>query len=263
MNRKSSQPDLGLCEATNAVDDIWAKLPPHLRPGLLSHVDALTQGEAPKAENTESTLYQTVFGRVRMLAVLMIFQSFSGFILDGYSAFIQRNMFVTLYLTMLVGAGGNAGNQSAVSVIRSLATGAVARGDLHRVLCRETLHALFEGALLTMVGFWRVYLWQGELRSTVAVCVALFAITSISVVVGCVLPFAFDHLGMDPAHAGPAIQVVMDVMGVSITCAVCSFLMMGDPAALAAVSASDGAGGGTMATEQPQHLRGQHGVLRQ
>lgn len=30
---------------------------------------------------------------------------------------------MTLFLTMLVGAGGNAGNQSAIKVIRGLATG--------------------------------------------------------------------------------------------------------------------------------------------
>jgi hypothetical protein len=36
----------------------------------------------------------------------------------------QDHLVVTLFLTMLVGAGGNAGNQSAIKVIRGLVRGA-------------------------------------------------------------------------------------------------------------------------------------------
>lgn len=43
--------------------------------------------------------------------------------LDRYEALLREHIFVTLFLTMLVGAGGNAGNQSAIKVIRGLATG--------------------------------------------------------------------------------------------------------------------------------------------
>jgi len=49
--------------------------------------------------------------------------SFSSFILERFSSLIETHLIVTFFLTMLVGAGGNAGNQSAVMVIRGLATG--------------------------------------------------------------------------------------------------------------------------------------------
>lgn len=52
-------------------------------------------------------------------------QSVSGAILQAFEQFIQRHVVVTLYLTMLVGAGGNAGNQAAVLVIRGLACGKI------------------------------------------------------------------------------------------------------------------------------------------
>ena len=47
-------------------------------------------------------------------------QSSSSVVLEKYEALIQEHLFVTLFLTMLVGAGGNAGNQSAIKVIRGL-----------------------------------------------------------------------------------------------------------------------------------------------
>lgn len=61
--------------------------------------------------------------RATWLIGLLAVQSASSFILAGNEALIQRHPAIVYFLTMLVGAGGNAGNQSAVRVIRGLATG--------------------------------------------------------------------------------------------------------------------------------------------
>ena len=49
------------------------------------------------------------------------------------------------------------------------------------------------------------------------------------------LPFALAASGQDPANAGTTIQVVMDIMGVVITCVVCSLVFTQVPGMLAAV----------------------------
>jgi Mg/Co/Ni transporter MgtE len=54
-----------------------------------------------------------------------VFQSTSSLVLDSYQDLLRDHLVVTLFLTMLVGAGGNAGNQSAIKVIRGLATGSI------------------------------------------------------------------------------------------------------------------------------------------
>ena len=51
---------------------------------------------------------------------LLIIQSTSSFVLNQYEDLLRDHIVVTLFLTMLVGAGGNAGNQSAIKVIRAL-----------------------------------------------------------------------------------------------------------------------------------------------
>lgn len=56
----------------------------------------------------------------RWLLGLLILQSTSSMVLDKYEGLLKEHLFVTLFLTMLVGAGGNAGNQSAIKVIRGL-----------------------------------------------------------------------------------------------------------------------------------------------
>ena len=56
----------------------------------------------------------------RWLLGLLVLQSMSSIVLDFYSQLLKDHLVVTLFLTMLVGAGGNAGNQSAIKVIRGL-----------------------------------------------------------------------------------------------------------------------------------------------
>jgi|APGre2960657404_1045060.scaffolds.fasta_scaffold62399_2 hypothetical protein len=47
--------------------------------------------------------------RGRWLLLLLLLQSLSSFILDGFENLLRSHLAVTLYLTMCVGAGGNAG----------------------------------------------------------------------------------------------------------------------------------------------------------
>jgi hypothetical protein len=49
------------------------------------------------------------------------------------------------------------------------------------------------------------------------------------------MPFALAATGQDPANAGTTIQVFMDVMGVVITCVVCSAVFTQFPEVLTAV----------------------------
>lgn len=167
---------------------------------------------------TKNRILNVLKARLPVLALLMVLQSFSSFVLNSYSEFIQQHMVVALYLTMLVGAGGNAGNQSAVLIIPGIATGKI---NSFSQVVPELLNALALGCSLVVVGFSRVYLFGATIAQSVGISLSLFLIVSTSVVVGAVLPLGLLRLGFDAPHAGPTIQVIMDISGVWITCAVC------------------------------------------
>ena len=137
------------------------------------------------------------------------------------------------FLTMLVGAGGNAGNQAAVLVIRGLATGEVTVASQCRYLWSEVQMALCIASIMVFAGFGRVLLFGGDVRDAVAIASSLLAIVLISIVAGALLPLALHRAGFDPAHAGATIQVIMDLSGVLITCVVCSLLLAGGASAAA------------------------------
>ena len=181
-----------------------------------------------------------------------VFQSCSSFILSSFAELLQRHTVIVFFLTMLVGAGkaslrprsykagacwlplvwasgGNAGNQAAVLVIRGLATGEISSHSPAAYIWGEVKVALAMSAIMVVVGFGRVIAFQYSLQDAIAISCSLFAIVAISIVAGALLPIVLHRHNLDPAHAGATIQVVMDLLGVLITCCVCSLVLPDAP----------------------------------
>jgi Mg/Co/Ni transporter MgtE len=165
-----------------------------------------------------------VWHRTAVLVMLLLLQSLSQIILESYEGLISSHVIIPLFLTMLVGAGGNAGNQSTVRSITGLVTGEFAPRDFWKVLRKELVVGILNASILATIGFARVYYFYGHRNlyySTIAITASLFCIVFISVVLGTVLPFALGFVGLNREHAAPVIQVVMDIVGVLVTCSLC------------------------------------------
>ena len=94
--------------------------------------------------------------RTAVLVALLAFQSCSSFILAHFEKLLQRHSVVVFFLTMLVGAGGNAGNQAAVLVIRGLATGELTARNYGRYVLGEVWMALAISVPMVLAGYLRV-----------------------------------------------------------------------------------------------------------
>lgn len=174
-------------------------------------------------------LWNIVIRRTGLLVTLLLLQSLSQFILESYEHLISFHIVVPLFLTMLVGAGGNAGNQATVRVIAGLVTGRYTIADTWRVLKSEIAIGLVNGVILAGIGFTRVY-WMyedgsGLFFSALAITLSLFCIVITSAVLGTLLPFLLEWIGVDREMAAPAIQVFMDICGVLITCVVSTMII--------------------------------------
>ena len=126
---------------------------------------------------------------------------------------------------MLVGAGGNAGNQASVRVIRGLALGTLTKANQNAFLRRELTIAFYLSAILAVAGLARALLFKVPGPETLSITVSLFCIVFFSIVTGAVLPLFLKAVGIDPAHSSTTIQVIMDILGVVFTVAVSTFLL--------------------------------------
>eukprot|EP00540_Astrosyne_radiata_P014003 CAMPEP_0116842526 /NCGR_PEP_ID=MMETSP0418-20121206/11569_1 /TAXON_ID=1158023 /ORGANISM="Astrosyne radiata, Strain 13vi08-1A" /LENGTH=384 /DNA_ID=CAMNT_0004473153 /DNA_START=163 /DNA_END=1318 /DNA_ORIENTATION=- len=145
--------------------------------------------------------------RSAWLVGLLVLQSCSGFILSRNEDLLAHHPTIIYFLTMLVGAGGNAGNQASVRVIRGLATGALKESTESRFLWRELKMAIFLSAILSAAGFTRAILFHTPIPETIAVTTSLTLIVSSSIGLGALLPLALKRIGVDPAHSSTTIQV--------------------------------------------------------
>lgn len=181
-------------------------------------------GQSPMERSYFSTpMWQLIWQRVPWLTGLLVLQSFSSIILSQYSILLSKYAIITYFLTMLVGTGGNAGNQSAALVIRGLTTKEITRSNGMKILIREFGVSLIMASLLWIIGFTRVYYSSGDLLSSIAISCSLFLIIVTSIVLGACIPLLLERLNFDPTHsAAPFLTTLMDILGVLIYCFVCS-----------------------------------------
>ena len=126
---------------------------------------------------------------------------------------------------MLVAAGGNAGNQASVRVIRGLALGTLNQRTQNQFLSREFRMACALSTILSVAGFLRAIAFHTPFPETLAVTCALSLIVFSSICLGAVLPLFLQRLGVDPAHSSTTIQVIMDILGVVLTVFVSTFVL--------------------------------------
>ena len=161
----------------------------------------------------------SVIDRGGWLVGLLTVQSLSSFVLSWNESLFRQHPNIIYFLTMLVGAGGNAGNQAAVRVIRGIALGSINDKNFTTFLYRECLMAVTLSVSLGAVGIIRTMVTPNiSALETFAIGLSLMLIVFISILAGCLLPFILQALKFDPAHSSTSIQVIMDIAGVLITC---------------------------------------------
>ncbi|SHI24938.1 magnesium transporter [Ferrimonas marina] len=169
--------------------------------------------EAPMATVSSWELYRK---RVGWLVLLVFGALLSGAGIAHFEEIIESNVALVFFMPLLVGAGGNAGSQSAALMVRALATGEVEMKDWVKVLGREIFVA---GALgLTMAfAVFGLGLFRGGPDIAITVAAAMVCVVLAGSLIGLCLPFILSRINMDPATAsGPLVTTIVDAIGVVI-----------------------------------------------
>lgn len=173
------------------------------------------------------SVWQLVKRRLPWLGILFIAETLTGSVLRRYVpdetsraavgelAVIAK---LTLFIPLLIGAGGNSGSQVTTTITRALAVGELKTSDVWRVFRREFVVALIIGGTLGVVGFLRaLWGWNSGLDVSLVVGIALPAIVLWAATVGSVLPLAAKRLKIDPAvMSAPFITTFVDATGLII-----------------------------------------------
>jgi len=176
---------------------------------------------AALAHNEGEYLETGVFGLARRrlfwLMFLMISATFTGNIIQSYGAALTQVVILAAFIPMLMNTGGNAGSQTATLIIRGMALGEIAIRDYFIVLFKEVRISLIVGFALSVVNFFRIWLFNHDLMLGATVSAALFFTIVLAKIVGCSLPILASKFKIDPAiMAAPIITTIVDAMSLIV-----------------------------------------------
>ncbi len=181
--------------------------------------------EALDAPYLDTPFAHMVRKRAGWLAVLFLGEMLTATAMGYFEGEIARAVVLALFVPLIISSGGNAGSQATTLVIRAMALNEVTLRDWWRVSRRELASGLSLGAVLGVVGFLRVVVWEtvshtyGEHAFLIAVTigVSLLGVVTFGTLAGSLLPFVLRRFGLDPASASaPFVATMVDVTGLVI-----------------------------------------------
>jgi len=192
--------------------------------------------EALEMPYLSTKLLTLVRKRAGWLAALFIGETLTATAMAHYEGEIAAATVLALFLPLIISSGGNSGSQATTLVIRAMALGELKLRDWLRVLRREIMAGFLLGAVLAVIGFCRIVLWQSVkpiygphyLYVAATVCFSLVGVVLWGSLIGAMLPFFFRRLGFDPASASaPFVATMVDVTGLVIYFSVAGFVLRG------------------------------------
>ncbi|WCM39571.1 magnesium transporter [Thermus antranikianii] len=163
--------------------------------------------------------------RVRWLVILILTGMVTSSILQGFENLLEAATALAFYVPVLLGTGGNTGNQSATLIIRALATRDLDLRDWRRVLTKEALVGSLLGLTLAALLVGKVFL-DGHAALAPVVALALFLLVLFANLVGAMLPVVLRRLGVDPALvSNPLVATLSDISGLLIYLSVARLLL--------------------------------------
>ncbi|MDN5794913.1 MAG: magnesium transporter [Intrasporangium sp.] len=157
-----------------------------------------------------------VRSRVVWLLVLAIGAILTVKVLETFEATLAEMVVLSVFIPLLIGTGGNAGNQAATTVTRALALGDLDSRDVFPVLSREARTGFCLGLLLGTIGFLLTTLFYGPAVGAV-VGLTLLSVCTLAASVGGVMPLLANAVRADPAvFSNPFITTFVDATGLVV-----------------------------------------------
>ena len=198
--------------------------------GVLTLDDAAALLQAEAAEDTArqggveplrrpylaTPVLRLVRTRIVWLLVLAIGALLTVQVLEVFEATLEQVTALALFVPLLIGTGGNTGNQAATTVTRALALDEIAPRDLLRVMGREMRVGAVLGIVLGALGFFLAGVVYG-LDFGIVIGLTLLAVCTVAATVGSAIPIMARLVHADPAvFSNPFISTFLDASGLII-----------------------------------------------
>nr|MBA3255418.1 magnesium transporter [Pyrinomonadaceae bacterium] len=165
----------------------------------------------------DNPIFRVVRKRIGWLMLLFVAGTLTSAVLHRFEAELAAVVALSFFIPLLIGTGGNAGAQTVMTVIRSLALGEIGLQHAWRVVLREATTGMVIGLMVAPIAFGQALLWEASVALALTVSVTMFAICIWSTTVGSLIPILAERFGVDPAVlSAPLITTLVDATGLII-----------------------------------------------
>ncbi|RAP29002.1 magnesium transporter [Candidatus Marinamargulisbacteria bacterium SCGC AG-343-D04] len=168
---------------------------------------------------TSGSLFKPIIYRIPWLLITILGGLIASYIINNYSTKFTENLFPLAlslsFIPLLMGLGGNVGNQSSAIVVRGIATGSIKPQRALLMIGREIIIGLGIGLFISLFLFIiNIKIYHYSIVFSSIVSGSLFINISVATLIGTSLPLLFSKLNIDPAIASaPFISTTLDVIG--------------------------------------------------
>lgn len=165
----------------------------------------------------DNPILRVVRKRISWLLLLFVAGTLTSAVLHRFESELAAVVALAFFIPLLIGTGGNAGAQTVMTVIRSLALGEVGVRHAWRVVAREATTGMLLGLLVAPIALVQALFWRAPIQLAITVAVTMFAICIWSTTVGSLIPILAQRFGVDPAVlSAPLITTLVDATGLII-----------------------------------------------
>ncbi|MBB5720850.1 magnesium transporter [Loktanella ponticola] len=167
-------------------------------------------GEGSLSDKVVDTTRQ----RFPWLAVNLVTAICASLVISMFESTITELVALAVLMPIVASMGGNAGTQSLTVAVRALATRDLTSSNVWRVIRREALVGLINGAIFAVVMGLIGAVWFGQPMLGVVIAVAMVINLVVAGLAGTMVPVVLEKIGVDPALAsGAFVTTVTDVVG--------------------------------------------------
>ncbi len=186
---------------------------------------------------TKTPLLEMIRKRAGWLVILFLSEMLTASAMSHFDKEIQKAVVLALFVPLIISSGGNSGSQAASLIIRSLALGEIKLKNWWYVMRKEIFSGIALGAILGIIGFIRIYVWQHTglynygihwFWIAISVSVSLVFIVLWGTLSGSMIPLILKRFGLDPATASaPFVATLVDVTGLIIYFSIAALFLTG------------------------------------
>ncbi|HEX5263379.1 MAG TPA: magnesium transporter, partial [Phenylobacterium sp.] len=150
-----------------------------------------------------------VRSRLPWLVINLVTEAIAVTVIGPFQPMIAKIVVLVMLLPIVSSLGGNAGTQALTVAVRAIATKELNAANATRIILRELVVGLLNGAAIGFMLGAGLFLWQHDFRLSLVVFLAIIANLFVAALGGILAPIVLERFGRDPAVSSSVVVTFM------------------------------------------------------